>query len=95
LHSGSLCEIRPKPIAVFGFKKNGRYGLMDKTRKELVEPKYDGIPEDFFLHLDEGYIPVKEGEKWGFIKLNFPISPNYFPHPSKPFVPPQQHATPD
>jgi hypothetical protein len=56
--------------------KNKKIGFIDgKTGKELVEPKYDEVRDDLFLHPNENYIPVKKDGKWGFVKLENSPSP--------------------
>ena len=40
-----------------------KYGIIDKTGKEIVEPKFDKIQDNFY----EGLAPFRIGKKWGFI----------------------------
>lgn len=67
--------IPPKLIAAFpftdgvarlwtgAFVSQNKYGLIDKTGKEIIEPKFDNIVSDFH----EGLAPFRIGNKWGFI----------------------------
>jgi hypothetical protein len=45
------------------FASQNKYGLIDKTGKEIIEPVFDNIESDFH----EGLAPFRIGNKWGFI----------------------------
>lgn len=40
-----------------------KYGLIDKTGKEIIEPKFDNIVSD----INEGLAPFRIGNKWGYL----------------------------
>ena len=52
-----------------------KYGVIDKTGKEIVEAKFDNIASDFY----EGLAPFRIGNKWGFIDTSgkIVIEPNF------------------
>jgi hypothetical protein len=43
-----------------------KYGIIDKTGKEIVEAKFDNISDDFY----QGLAPFRIGKKWGFVDTN-------------------------
>ena len=67
--------IPPQFVAAFPFKEGvarfwtgaivgqNKYGVIDKTGKEIVKPNFDDIGDDFH----EGLAPFRLGSKWGFI----------------------------
>lgn len=48
-------------------KKDGKLGIIDKSKKQIVPLVYSAIGEDMFTH---GYAAVMKGDKWGIVDKN-------------------------
>jgi len=67
--------IRPFSSNLFGFKQDGKYGVMNQKGKILIKPVFDDVGDCFSNNL----LKVEKDDKWGFVdeKGKFVINPTF------------------